>query len=165
MKKLRRLAILLTLAAAVPAFASLAVAQVPGPPGPGQQPGREPGPHPGPGPHANPPHAFRDRDPRHFSEHDWGVWRGGAWHHEWHDGRFGWWWAIGPDWYFYPEPVYPYPDPYVPPVVATQPAPVSGLPPAQVWYYCDNPPGYYPYVATCTTPWRPVPATPQPPAQ
>jgi TPR repeat protein len=31
---------------------------------------------------------------------------------------------------------------------------------ASDWYYCDNPPGYYPYVRTCNDPWRPVPAQP-----
>ena len=109
-------------------------------------------------------HGYRDRHPGHFAEHDWGVWRGGAWRHEWHDGRFGWWWLVGPDWYYYPEPLYPYPNPYVPPTVEAAPAVAGeGPPPAQYWYYCDNPPGYYPYVATCQTQWRPVPATPQAP--
>jgi hypothetical protein len=29
---------------------------------------------------------------------------------------------------------------------------------SQVWYYCQNPAGYYPYVSQCTTAWQPVPA-------
>ncbi|MGA9991471.1 MAG: hypothetical protein WBP86_03965 [Thiobacillaceae bacterium] len=29
------------------------------------------------------------------------------------------------------------------------------------WYYCTNPPGYYPYVQQCPAGWRPV--APQPP--
>ena len=29
---------------------------------------------------------------------------------------------------------------------------------SQVWYYCQNPAGYYPYVAQCSTNWQPVPA-------
>ena len=33
-------------------------------------------------------------------------------------------------------------------------------PPAQVWYHCDNPQGYYPYVQTCSSGWHQVPATP-----
>jgi hypothetical protein len=82
------------------------------------------------------------------------VWHGGRWFHSRHDGRLGWWWVVGDQWYFYPAPVYPYPDPYVPPVVAAAPAPTPGA----TWYYCDNPAGYYPYVAQCTAPWRPVPA-------
>ena len=162
LKKLRRLARILTLLAAAAGLASLASAQVP--PGQGPGPGQQPGPHPGPGAHPQ-PRAFRDRDPAHFGEHDFAVWRGGAWHHEWHNGRYGWWWAIGPEWYFYPEPIYPFPDPYLPPGVMAQPVPPSGQPPAQYWYYCDNPPGYYPYVATCMTAWRPVPATPPGTAQ
>jgi hypothetical protein len=86
--------------------------------------------------------------------------------HGWHGGRFGWWWTVENGWYFYPEPVYPFPT-YVPPpvVVAEPPAvmvpqPPTGRPPAQYWYYCYNPPGYYPYVPACTGPWRPVPAAP-----
>ena len=26
-----------------------------------------------------------------------------------------------------------------------------------VWYYCANPPGYYPYVGSCPVPWQHVP--------
>ena len=102
-------------------------------------------------------------DIHHFSERDWGHWRGGYWRHIWHDGRLGWWWVVGPYWYFYPSPVYPYPDPYVPPAMvmnqSAAPAP-QGPPPTQSWYYCDNPQGYYPYVQNCTTQWRSVPAMP-----
>lgn len=69
-------------------------------------------------------------------------------------------------WYFYPAPVYPYPNPYQPPVVMVEQPPVAVVPPApapgapQYWYYCPNPQGYYPYVADCSTPWQKVPATP-----
>jgi hypothetical protein len=101
------------------------------------------------------PHRW-DGDIHHFNDHDFGYWRGGSWFHGVHGGRNGWWWVVGPDFYFYPAPVYPYPDPYVPPVVAVTPAPAA---PAQpTWYYCSNPQGYYPYVAQCTVPWQPVPA-------
>ena len=110
-------------------------------------------------------HDFHGRDFHHFSRGDLSVWRGGHWVHDWHDGRYGWWWFTGGYWYFYPQPVYPYPD-YVPPAIVVQQAPPvpTGLPPAQNWYYCDNPKGYYPYVASCGTAWREVPATPAPPA-
>jgi hypothetical protein len=106
---------------------------------------------------------FHGRDYRGFSPREVGVWRGGRWIHDWHDGRYGWWWFVGGGWYFYPQPVYPYPT-YVPPaVVVQQPPPTpQGLPPAQNWYYCDNPQGYYPYVASCNGPWRPVPTSPPP---
>jgi hypothetical protein len=38
------------------------------------------------------------------------------------------------------------------------PAPYIGVTPAPppVWYYCSNPPGYYPTVPSCTVPWTPV---------
>ena len=57
--------------------------------------------------------------------------------------------------------IYPYPL-YVPPAVVMQQAPPvpTGLPPIQFWYYCDDPQGYYPYVASCNGAWREVPVTP-----
>jgi hypothetical protein len=105
-----------------------------------------------------------------FHEHDWELWRAGRWAHDRHDGRWGWWWVVGPTWYFYPEPVYPYPNPYEPPVaVIVQQAPAKPAappPPPQNWYYCEAPKGYYPYVPTCPSGWRAVPATPgTPPAE
>jgi hypothetical protein len=95
---------------------------------------------------------WRDRDIHRFHEHDFDRWRAGHWWRGRHGGRAGWWWVVGPSWYFYPEPVYPYPDPYQPPAVVAPPAP------ARLYYYCDNPRGYYPYVPACRTPWRGVPA-------
>src|SRR5580658_8898149 len=97
---------------------------------------------------------FRGGDFAHFGPDELRFWRGGLWRHEWHDGRLGWWWLVGGGWYFYPEPIWPYPT-YVPPaiVVPQPPTPLSGLPPAQYWYFCDNPQGYYPYVASCNSPW------------
>jgi hypothetical protein len=104
-----------------------------------------------------------------FHEHDWDLWRRGYWRHEFHDGRWGWWWIVGPIWYYYPEPVYPYPNPYEPPVaviVHPEPASPESAPPVpQYWYYCESARGYYPYVPTCPGGWRAVPATPgSPPA-
>ena len=98
-------------------------------------------------------HWERDRDIHNFHERDLSVWRGGHWFHGPHLGRPGWWWVVNGVWYFYPTPVYPYPDPYAPPVV-TAPPPAAPT----TYYYCDNPAGYYPYVPQCPTPWRPVPA-------
>ena len=98
-----------------------------------------------------------------FHEHDWALWRGGRWYHSSHGGRFGWWWVAGGAWYFYPAPVYPYPNPYEPPVaviVPQAPATVTAPPPPQNWYYCDASKGYFPYVPTCSGGWRAVPATP-----
>jgi hypothetical protein len=98
----------------------------------------------------------------HFHEHDWALWRGGRWHHVAHDGRLGWWWVAGGVWYFYPAPVYPYPDPYAPPVVTVAPRPSAAPPPPapQSWYYCEAARGYFPYVPSCPGGWRAVPATP-----
>jgi hypothetical protein len=76
---------------------------------------------------------FHDRGSAH--------WRGGHWFHGPHGGRLGWWWIAGNGWYYYPAPVYPYPA-----YAASGP-----------YYYCDYPPGYYPNVAQCATPWRVVP--------
>jgi hypothetical protein len=105
-------------------------------------------------------------DIRSFHERDYPLWREGHWERRHHDGRYGWWWVAGGLWFFYPEPIYPYPDPYVPPVVVT-PAPAAPAasvpPPAQYWYYCDNAKGYYPYVQSCPGGWRAVPATPATP--
>ena len=114
-----------------------------------------------PGAQADPRHDFHGRDFHRFSPRERTIWLGGRWVHDWHDGRFGWWWSVGGFWYFYPQPVYPYPT-YVPPAVVVQQAPPvpTGLPPSPTWYYCDNPQGYYPYVASCNGPWREVPATP-----
>ncbi len=96
-----------------------------------------------------------------FHEHDWGVWRGGRWIHDRHEGRLGWWWLAGGMWYFYPAPVYPYPDPWAPAPQVLLPAPVETaqpVPPTAYWYYCEPSKAYYPYAASCTQAWTPVPA-------
>ena len=92
---------------------------------------------------------WHDRDIHNFRGRDFDRWRGGHWYHGWHDGRAGWWWLVGPSWYYYPRAVYPYPDPYVPPYAA---------PGTAAWYYCPPAQTYYPYVATCPVPWQIVPA-------
>lgn len=103
----------------------------------------------------------------HFHEHDIVVWRGGRWFHGWHGSRIGWWWIVGGAWYWYPAPIYPYPNPYTPPVVVQAPAAPAvepqALPPT--WYYCDHPAGYYPYVPDCASGWKAVPAAPTPSPQ
>ena len=113
-----------------------------------------------------------EHDIRHFDNHHLKVWRGGSWHQERHDGIFGWWWVAAGMWYFYPQPVYPYPDPYAPPVVVQPvvvvqpaPAPTPPQPPAPVvqaqnWYYCEASKGYYPYVPSCPAGWKMVSPTP-----
>ena len=81
-------------------------------------------------------------NPRRF---DLRNWQGGGWRHESHGGRFGWWWVVGPDWYFFDYPVYPYPDLYTP-----FGAPIGW------WYWCDPYQEYYPFVTYCPVPWESV---------
>lgn len=98
-----------------------------------------------------------------FHEHDWGLWRGGHWTRARHDGRLGWWWVVGTSWYFYPAPVYPYPNPWEPPPAIVVNPPLGyapSAPPTQYWYYCESSRGYYPYVPTCADGWKQVPAMP-----
>jgi hypothetical protein len=95
----------------------------------------------------------------HGDGHDLDHWRRGRWANERHGGRLGWWWVVGDLWYLYPEPIYPYPEPYLPPDVVV---PDTGT--VQYWYYCADPPGYYPYVQECATDWQAVPAEPAPAA-
>jgi hypothetical protein len=83
-------------------------------------------------------------DIRHF---DHSRWQGGHWWHGEFGARRGWWWIVGPDWYWYADPVYPFPDPYLPPGAATG-----------FWYWCDYYKQYYPYVGACPSGWRAVPA-------
>jgi hypothetical protein len=65
-------------------------------------------------------------------------------------------------WYYAPPPVVYAPPPvvYAPPPVAVAPQPAYVAQPNQDWYYCDNPRGYYPYVASCNSAWHQVPAQP-----
>ena len=102
-------------------------------------------------------------DIHHFHDYDYGYWRGGFWSQGFHDGRMGWWWVVGPSWYYYPAPVYPYPDPYIPPGVVVEHAPsaVVSAAPSYV-YFCREPAGYYPYVAQCFRPWQRVLTTSSP---
>ena len=118
---------------------------------------------------AQPPRERRAHPPQwrgdieRFHEHDWNLWRGGHWTRARHEGRLGWWWVVGASWYFYPAPVYPYPNPWEPPPVVLVTPPVGTPPPApptQYWYYCETARGYYPYVSTCASGWKPVPSTP-----
>lgn len=87
-----------------------------------------------------------------FRQHDMRVWQGGHWRHQRHGGRLGWWWVVGGLWYYYPEPVYPYPDPFAPPLAGR---PLAG---GRYWYYCQSAEQYYPYATACPEGWRPVPA-------
>ena len=74
---------------------------------------------------------------RRWNEHDFpryaahiDRWHSGYWYHGPHGGRPGWWWVVGGTWYFYPAPVYPYPDPYAVPPPAVYAAPPAVVVPA-----------------------------------
>jgi hypothetical protein len=98
--------------------------------------------------------------------------RGG---HGFHRGGHGWGGVgvaigVGPYWGSYWGPYgYPYAYPYVYPY--TYPTQVYVQPSQQlsiqapssppVWYYCDDPQGYYPYVQQCPGGWRTVTPSPQ----
>lgn len=121
-------------------------------------------------------------DIRHFDKQDRRHWQGGRWEHSHRHGRLGWWWVVGGAWYVYANPIYPHPDPYRPPVIIQNNPPVviqqspplvvapqieqppsnpaPGLQQSPYWYYCEPSQTYYPYVASCEIPWKPVPATP-----
>lgn len=112
------------------------------------------------GPHEHP---FREHDVHRFRPHELELWRGGVWRHEWHEGRLGWWWAVGGAWYFYERPIYPYPMVvanvvYVPPVTVVAPT-YSGpqMPPV-------SPQGTT-VVAPLSPPGVPAPGVPAPEAQ
>ncbi len=67
----------------------------------------------------------------------------------------GFWW--GDPWWWGPS--YPYPYYVAPPVVVPEAPPVYVEPEApaqQYWYYCPNPPGYYPYIKECPPGWMTV---------
>jgi hypothetical protein len=82
---------------------------------------------------------------------DLATWRSGYWWHGWRGGRAGWWWCAGGYWYWFASPIYPYPTSVPVAVVG------GGNPaPRAVWWRCDNPAGYYPYVRGCWH-WRAAP--------
>lgn len=117
------------------------------------------GPHYGGPHHGGPPHWRGDIG--RFHEHDWGVWRAGHWRHGYHGRRAGWWWIVGPSWYYYPQPVYPYPSPWEPAeLIIAAPGAVVLPPPAPYWYYCPSSRIYYPYAPVCPGGWQQVPAVP-----
>ena len=116
---------------------------------------------------------FHDRNVAHFSVQDRAMWTHGNWRHERYHGRYGWWWNTNGAWFFYDQPVYPYPGyasdfyysddyadngdgGYANPGYGPEPGDSGGY-----WYYCNNPAGYYPYVKSCRGPWRAVTPTPQ----
>lgn len=111
---------------------------------------------------------FRGRHVAALSVHDRELWRGGGWRHERYHGRLGWWWVVNGAWFFYDDPVYPYPD-YISDYAYDD---YDGYDdgdydqgeygqgqygPGNTAWYCQWPQGYYPDVQYCSGPWQPVP--------
>ena len=72
-----------------------------------------------------------------------GGFRGGGFHDgRFHGKRFFFGGAFGFPWLGY-YPYYNYSQPYA----------------SQIWYYCSDPAGYYPYVTQCYSGWQAVPAS------
>lgn len=96
-------------------------------------------------------------------------WTRGHWKQGWHHGRYGWWWRSRHRWYFYLTPFAPYPPYYGsgPIPVTDTPAPgffevpLSGAPSLSRWY-CLSPPGFYPFVTSCSGGWTEVVGPPAP---
>lgn len=117
-----------------------------------------------------------------------GPWRHGYWFHGAYGGRAGWWWVVGPSWYYYPAPLYPYPPEGAQPVYVIQAAnapppagvPATGTPPttgspppptepmktpppseAKAFsYYCEKTKSYYPAAKDCADGWVATPVAP-----
>ncbi len=121
---------------------------------------------------------LHDHNVSHFNTQNRSAWQHGRWSHGNHHGHNGWWWNSGGSWFFYDQPVYPYPgyvsntyydddyydggdDGYAGGYPDQYPG--YGASPSDggyYWYYCNNPAGYYPYVKSCRGPWRAVTPTP-----
>jgi peptidoglycan-associated lipoprotein len=88
----------------------------------------------------------------------YGGWRGGPFYRGWYG--FGPWWGYP---YAYPY-YYPYGYPYSPypsyPNAYTEPPAYNEPEQPSYWCYCQDPQGYYPYVASCPGGWMRVVPTP-----
>lgn len=73
-------------------------------------------------------------------------------------GGYPWgpWGPWGPYGGFYGYPPTVITVPTEPPVYIQQPRPAPLRYQPGYWYYCTNPPGYYPTIRQCITRWRPV---------
>lgn len=115
-------------------------------------------------------------------------WQRGYWFHGTYSGHVGWWWIVGPGWYFYETPMYPYPPASAQPVYVVQvpnappppPAAAPGPPTgtnsvlvtaptaptksngsAQAFsYYCEKSKNYFPLIKTCDGRWIATPVKP-----
>jgi hypothetical protein len=110
-------------------------------------------------------YAFHGHDVHHFDHNDLARWRGGHWNNTCFAGRCGWWWLAAGTWYYYDQPVYPYPL-VVPETTYAEPEPMESdasaplvvAPPPKFRYYCSNPAGYYPQVPNCNVQYQEIPS-------
>lgn len=111
------------------------------------------------------PSSLRGHDLRNFSPAQRNLWTRGHWHHGKYRGVYGWWWFTGAYWYWYQQPIFPYPD-YVSDDVyendTGDESPADAAPPVHntdgFYYYCSDPAGYYPDVTVCNGTWEPLAA-------
>lgn len=121
----------------------------------------------------------------HGGGHSYGGHRGGhygGYYGGWYGSGFYWgwpWYAAWPGAYWGVYPGYGYYGPYAaypayepPPTVYVEPpasgaiSPVPAPAPKVLWYYCNEPAGYYPYVQECNAPWvKVIPPAPSSTAQ
>jgi hypothetical protein len=98
--------------------------------------------------------SFQGRSITQFNPQQREAWTHGTWRHARHNGHFGWWWFFNDFWFFYQEPIYPFPtyvgDYYGDDYYGSD----------NYSYWCDDPRGYYPYVQECYDDWIPVPPQP-----
>ena len=127
---------------------------------------------------------FSSRDVSRFNSSERNRWTHGRWHHGRHNHRFGWWWFANGGWFFYDQPIYPYPgyvssDAYYGEDYSDggnydydydgdsgdSYSDDSGAASANdgYWYYCRDPEGYYPDIRKCRTDWQRV--SPRPDSQ
>jgi hypothetical protein len=106
-----------------------------------------------------------------ISQSAWSWDRGNHRHGDFHS-HFGvfigapfFWWPPEPYYYspyYYPPVSHVYIEEQPPVYVQRNNTPAASVsPPANYWYYCQNPQGYYPYVQNCPAGWMQV--VPQPP--
>ncbi|KXW55158.1 hypothetical protein [Ferrovum sp. PN-J185] len=107
---------------------------------------------------------FHDRDVHCFHPRELRVWERGRWIQATRGGLYGWWWVIGPRWFYYTAPIYPYPMMVSERVVFVNATPpVSPVPPTYVSPQATtivppSPPMYVSPQATTVVPSSPPPA-------
>jgi hypothetical protein len=100
-------------------------------------------------------HNYQGHRDHHGHGSSYRIWIGPGW-------LPGWWGSAYPYYRYYPYSYYSY---YPAPVVIPgQPqAPEPSQEQESYWYYCQDPPGYYPYVKSCPGGWMKVVPEPVPP--